>query len=134
MNFYRFAFLTLASLLVMPAAAPQTTVTPIAASAPTAVPSLVPFSGTATITEGKAGQATITFQIFKEETAGESLWTETQSVQIDPAGHYKVQLGATSPNGLPPTSSPPEKPAGSKSKSPAKPLKPESSWPASPTR
>jgi len=101
MNFYRFAFLTLASLLVMPAAAPQTTVTPIAASAPTAVPSLVPFSGTATITEGKAGQATITFQIFKEETAGESLWTETQSVQIDPAGHYKVQLGATSPNGLP---------------------------------
>jgi hypothetical protein len=75
--------------------------TPIAASAPTAVPSLVPFSGTAAIPEGQAGQATITFQIFKEETAGESLWTEIQSVAIDPTGHYKVQLGATNPNGLP---------------------------------
>jgi len=77
--------------------------TPIAASAPTAVPSLVPYSGAAIAPDGKAltGESTITFQIFKEETGGEALWTETQTVAVDPTGHYKVQLGATSPNGLP---------------------------------
>jgi len=92
---------TLAALLIAPIASPQTT--PLAASAPTAVPSLVPYSGAAIAPDGKAltGETTITFQIFKEESAGEPLWAETQSVPIDPTGHYKVQLGATSPNGLP---------------------------------
>ncbi len=77
--------------------------TPIAASAPTAVPSLVPYSGTVIAGDGKAfaAESGVTFQIYKDEVGGEALWTETQTVAIDSAGHYKVQLGAANPNGLP---------------------------------
>ncbi len=77
--------------------------TPLAASAATAVPSLVPYSGLAIAADGKplAGETGITFQIFKDEAGGEALWTESQTVAIDSTGHYKVQLGATSPIGLP---------------------------------
>jgi hypothetical protein len=76
---------------------------PIAASAPTAVPALVPFSGTALNAEGKplTGEASVTLLIFKEEQGGEPLFTETQSAALDAGGHYKVQLGATLPNGIP---------------------------------
>jgi hypothetical protein len=77
--------------------------TPIAASAATAVPALVPYSGAATGNDGKllGSEAAITFLIYKDEAGGEALWTETQTVAFDATGHYKVQLGATSPNGLP---------------------------------
>jgi len=47
------------------------------------------------------GDTGITFQVYKNEVSGEALWAETQSVAIDSAGHYKVQLGASNPNGLP---------------------------------
>jgi hypothetical protein len=78
--------------------------TPAAASAPTAIPALVPYSGTAIAADGKplTGEASITFLIFKEEAGGEPLWTETQSAVIDSTGRFKVQLGAANPNGLPP--------------------------------
>ena len=77
--------------------------TPIAASAPTAVPALVPYSGAVTASDGKTfvAEAGVTFQIYKDEVGGEALWTETQTVAVDSTGHYKVQLGATNPNGLP---------------------------------
>jgi hypothetical protein len=77
--------------------------TPIAATAPTVVPTLVPYSGVALASNGKplAGQATMTFQLFTTEQGGEPLWTESQVVDIDAAGHYQVQLGATLPSGLP---------------------------------
>jgi len=76
---------------------------PIAASAGSAVPLLIRYSGTALGDDGKprTGATSITFLIFKEEQGGEPLWTETQSVAIDAAGHYQVQLGAGSPSGLP---------------------------------
>jgi len=79
------------------------TVTPIAASAPTAVPALVPYSGTVIGETGKdlSTEIATSFLIYKDEQGGEPLWTETQTVNIDPGGHYKVQLGATSSNGLP---------------------------------
>ena len=36
--------------------------------------------------------------------AATPLWTETQNnVQLDPTGHYSVQLGITKPNGVPTT-------------------------------
>src|SRR5277367_5804460 len=78
-------------------------VTPIAASAPTAVPALVPYSGAVIAGDGKtfAAESGITFQIYKDEVGGEALWTESQTVAIDSTGHYKVQLGASNPNGLP---------------------------------
>jgi hypothetical protein len=76
--------------------------TPIAASAPTAVPTLVPYAGVALDRSGNAlsGDNAVTFLIFKEEQGGEPLWVETQTVAVDAAGRYDVQLGAGSPAGL----------------------------------
>jgi hypothetical protein len=48
-----------------------------------------------------ARSTSISFLIFKNETGGEPLFAETQTVSLDSTGHYKVQLGATLPNGLP---------------------------------
>jgi hypothetical protein len=100
---------TLGLSLVLPSAVSQTvasapTSPPIAAaSAPTPVPPLVPYAGVAFDAQGKplANSASISFLIFKDETGGEPLFVETQTVAFDPTGHYKVQLGATLPNGLP---------------------------------
>ena len=76
---------------------------PMAASAPTAVPALVPYSGLAVAEDGKpvGPEAEINFLIFRDEQGGDALWMETQSVVVDPDGHYKVQLGASSSDGLP---------------------------------
>jgi hypothetical protein len=46
----------------------------------------------------------ITFSLYNGQTGGEPLWTETQNnVQLDPTGHYSVQLGITKPAGVPTT-------------------------------
>jgi hypothetical protein len=77
--------------------------TALAATAPTAVPPLVPYAGLAVDGQGRplGSPASITFLIYKDETGGEPLFTETQSVSVDTTGHYRVQLGGSSPNGLP---------------------------------
>ena len=77
--------------------------TPLAATAPTAVPALVPYSGLAEDRAGKplTGEISITFELFRDEQGGEPLWAETQAVELDSAGRYSVQLGASSPSGLP---------------------------------
>ncbi len=76
---------------------------PLAASAPTVVPALVPYSGLAIDREGRAlsGETGITFLIFKDPNGGEPLFTETQSVVPDSTGRYTVRLGATMSSGLP---------------------------------
>ncbi len=76
---------------------------PLAASASTAVPALVPFSGLITEPDGKpvSAEAAVTFLVFNGQTGGEPLFAETQAVNPDASGHYKVQLGATLANGLP---------------------------------
>jgi Chaperone of endosialidase len=76
---------------------------PLAASASTSVPALVPFSGTLTEPDGKpvSGETAITFLIFKDQQGSEPLFAETQAVIPDASGHYKVQLGSTLANGLP---------------------------------
>jgi hypothetical protein len=81
---------------------PQSTA-PLAASASTAVPALVPFSGLITEPDGKpvSGETAITFLIFKDQEGGEPLFAETQAVTPDAGGRYRVQLGATLANGLP---------------------------------
>jgi hypothetical protein len=98
-----FALSLSASLAAASGQTPLSPRTPAAASAPTAIPSLVPFTGTAVSSEGKplAGEASMTFMIFKDEAGGEPLWTESQTAAVDSTGHYKVQLGAANPNGLP---------------------------------
>ena len=75
----------------------------MAASAPTAVPALVPFSGSAVASDGRAiaGETPVTFLIYKEESGGEALFTESQLVDFDASGRYQVQLGATLPSGIP---------------------------------
>jgi hypothetical protein len=74
-----------------------------AASARTPVPALVPFEGVSADAQGKpvGHSAAITFQIFKDEQGGEPLWQETQTAALDESGRYKVQLGASSPSGIP---------------------------------
>jgi hypothetical protein len=81
----------------------QTTSTPNAATAATVVPALIHYSGTALHTDGKpqTGEAATTFTIFRDETGGNPLWIETQTVTFDPTGRYDVHLGATSSSGLP---------------------------------
>ncbi len=76
---------------------------PLAATAATAVPTLIPHTGLAVSGNGKAltGEAAATFLIFKEEQGGEPLFTESQTVAVDSTGHYTVNLGASLPNGLP---------------------------------
>jgi hypothetical protein len=76
---------------------------PLAASAVTAVPALVTFSGTLTEADGKpvSSEAAVTFLVFKDQTGGEPLFTETQDVTPAVSGRYRVHLGATLPNGLP---------------------------------
>ena len=103
-----FPQLALALLLVPSFGAVSQTVSsaPIsvaAATAPTVVPALVAYSGTALNAEGNplSGEASITFLIFKDQTGGEPLFAESQTVTLDPSGHYKVNLGATLANGLP---------------------------------
>jgi hypothetical protein len=78
-------------------------VAPMAASASTAVPALVPFSGLITAPDGKpiSGETAVTFLIFKDQEGGEPLFAETQAVMPDAGGRYKIQLGATLANGLP---------------------------------
>jgi trimeric autotransporter adhesin len=76
---------------------------PAAATAPTSVPALVPYSGAALDSKGHplTGEASATFLIYKDQQGGEPLFTESQVVTFDEAGHYKVQMGAANPNGLP---------------------------------
>ena len=103
-----FPRLALALLVVPSFRAVSQTVSPApisvaAATAPTVVPALVAYSGTALNAEGNppSGETSITFLIFKDQTGGEPLFTETQTATLDPTGHYKVNLGATLANGLP---------------------------------
>jgi hypothetical protein len=69
-------------------------------------PPLIQFSNVATDEGGSAlsGVVSITFSLYNAQQGGEALWTETQNnIQLDPTGHYSVQLGITQPNGVPTT-------------------------------
>jgi len=43
----------------------------------------------------------VTFSLYAEQEGGAPLWTETQNVVPDKAGHYSVMLGSTTSQGLP---------------------------------
>jgi hypothetical protein len=73
-------------------------------SASAQVPPLIQFSNVATDEGGNtlSGVVSITFSLYSAQQGNEPLWTETQNnVQLDPTGHYSVQLGITKPNGVP---------------------------------
>jgi trimeric autotransporter adhesin len=73
------------------------------AGAEAVVPRLVNYSGKVVDAQGKSlsGVAGVTFAIYKDQEGGVALWMETQNVQADAAGHYTVQLGGSSSEGLP---------------------------------
>ena len=89
-------------LLALPAA-PQQARSNVAASASTAVPPLIPYSGVVSTVPGAqpAVRASVTFLIYKDEQGGEPVFAETQSIAVDATGHYKAELGATLANGIP---------------------------------
>jgi len=76
--------------------------TPAAASAAT-VPRLINFSGVVKDASGKpaTGVVNLTFSLYQLQEGGSSLWSETQSVQLDVQGRYTVLLGAAQADGLP---------------------------------
>jgi hypothetical protein len=67
------------------------------------VPRLVRFNGTLQDGTGKplAGPVDVTFELFTQQSGGEPLWWETQTVQVDAQGRYSVLLGAMHQDGLP---------------------------------
>jgi hypothetical protein len=70
------------------------------------VPPLIQFSNIATDEDGNTlnGAVSITFSLFSNQRGGDPIWTETQNnVQVDSTGHYSVQLGFTTPSGVPAT-------------------------------
>jgi len=76
---------------------------PLAATAPTSVPALIPYAGFAFSADGKplTNPVSITFLIYKDPQGGEALWSEAATVTPDAAGKFSVQLGSTLPSGLP---------------------------------
>jgi hypothetical protein len=68
------------------------------------VPPMVNFSGTLTDLHNKpqAAMVGVTFSLYKDSQGGAPLWVETQNVQPDKSGHYRVMLGSATSEGLPP--------------------------------
>jgi hypothetical protein len=70
------------------------------------VPPLIQFSNVATDEGGSplSGVVSLSFSLYAGQQGGGPLWTETQNnIQLDPTGHYSVQLGITKANGVPAT-------------------------------
>jgi hypothetical protein len=56
----------------------------------TGVPPVIRFSGTLAV---PAGRVPVTFGLYADQTGGEPLWLETQTVPVNAAGRYAVVLG-----------------------------------------
>ena len=97
------AILSSAACISAPAQTPIIKPTPLAATAMTTVPPLISYSGEALAHDGKplSGEIVVAFLVFKDETGGEPLFSESQVVSFDVYGRYKVELGASLTNGLP---------------------------------
>ena len=87
------------------AALSQSSPAPLAATAPTSVPALIPYSGVAEVVPGERidNVVSVTFLLFKEEHGGEPLWSESQVLPIKADGRFTAQLGASTASGLPPS-------------------------------
>lgn len=67
------------------------------------VPRLIRITGSVHDATGRplTGAIGITFTLYKDANDQVPVWQETQTVQLDSEGHYRVLLGATSAEGLP---------------------------------
>jgi len=81
----------------------STAIVPLAATAPTPVPALVPYTGIAASRDGKplTEPVPVTFLIYGGPQGGEALWSEVETVTPDSTGRFTVQLGSTLSSGLP---------------------------------
>jgi hypothetical protein len=70
-------------------------------STPGAVLHLVQFSSIAKDIDGKPLAGTVGITFYRDRQGGAPLWREVQNVQVDARGHYSVQLGANTQDGLP---------------------------------
>jgi hypothetical protein len=102
MRLSKLLLFSLTLLLALPAM-PQNAASNLAASAPTAVPPLIPYSGVVSAVAGQPAPntASVSFLVYDNETGGEPLFSETQAVEVDAIGHFKAQIGATLSNGIP---------------------------------
>jgi trimeric autotransporter adhesin len=102
MRLSKLLLFSLTLLLALPAA-PQNAPSNPAASAPTAVPPLIPYSGVVGVTAAQQTPTTasVTFLVYDDESGGQPLFSETQSVAVDSTGRFKAQIGATLSNGIP---------------------------------
>ncbi|MFB3923710.1 MAG: hypothetical protein ACE145_18450 [Terriglobia bacterium] len=105
---FRISYFVIAvGLLLLGATAySQDTFSSTSAPSPTpnsTVPRLIRYSGILQDTTGKPvdGVQDLTFSLYANESGGEPLWYETQTVELDAAGRYAVLLGAMHPDGLP---------------------------------
>ena len=65
------------------------------------VPRLINVSGVLTPADGgPVAREVVTLAIYAEETGGEPLWHETQSIDVDRSGRYMLLLGATQAEGV----------------------------------
>jgi hypothetical protein len=72
------------------------------ASTATTVPRVIGVTGTVRLAAGPLGPVEIvTFAIYADETGGEPLWQETQSVTFNREGQYSALLGSTVADGMP---------------------------------
>ena len=85
-------------------AAQESAAAPAVAAASRVVPSLINYSGVLKVSTGRTltSLTGVTFLIYKDDQGGAPLWMETQNIAPDKTGHYNVQLGLASKNGIPP--------------------------------
>lgn len=85
-------------------AAQESAAAPTIVAASHVVPSLINYNGVLKDSTGRTltSLTGVTFLLYKDEQGGAPLWMETQNVTPDKSGHYSVQLGAASKNGIPP--------------------------------
>jgi hypothetical protein len=72
--------------------------------ATSAVPRIVTYSGSLLDLDGRplaGGTVGVTFSLYRNSQAGAPLWIETQNVTAMNDGHYSVDLGSTTNQGLP---------------------------------
>jgi hypothetical protein len=66
------------------------------------VPRMVRYNGTLKNNREMPNRVVgITFALYSDQEGGSPLWLVTQSVNLDTQGHYSVQLGSTTNDGLP---------------------------------
>jgi Chaperone of endosialidase len=71
-------------------------------AARTTIPLVIRVAGSLRLATAPAAPVEIaTFAIYADETGGEPLWQETQSVTVNRDGQYMSLLGSTVPDGLP---------------------------------